>query len=439
MRDPDGSLTVGTNQVTRIVDQSSSALGFLKTKTARELVDDGYLIPFDFISQNGVVSRKIEFVSYPSEWCDSQFTDAASFTIDLSRRLLANGFELKDASAWNVLFSGNRPIFCDHLSFARITTKQWWAMGQFARHFILPLLLSSRRRLFAHNAFRLNRDGLYPQSARNLLGIFWPFSRCGPLMFHQGSGLGESMTELTQGRAPYHEFLYKYCEWCLPRTTNRAASNWVRYSDDRNHYTLGDEQLKKQTIYSWLERVQPEWVMDLGCNTGEFVGLAQRLGASVIAVDADHDAINCLFRTSFKGIGKVYPVIANLANLNEGTGWLGHESVPLVSRLANAAELVLCLAVAHHLICSEGIPFPEVAAMLNSFSRDYVILENISSHDPMVEKLMKQRNRKNDYLASSVQKDILRRYFSVVDSRVINSTRELLLLKKLNPTGAEIA
>ena len=49
------------------------------------------------------------------------------------RTPLAEGCELKDATAWNVIFAGSRPVFCDHLSFRPLPSRQWWAFGQFLR------------------------------------------------------------------------------------------------------------------------------------------------------------------------------------------------------------------------------------------------------------------------------------------------------------------
>ncbi len=438
MRDPDGTLSSERTQVTRVLKNLSTAREFLQTRAARKLVEDGFLVDFSFISQDEVISPKLKFVSYPHEWCDSQFVDAAHFTLELSQRVLPEGVELKDASAWNVLFSGCQPVFCDHLSFAQIAVKQWWAMGQFARHFIFPLLLASKRRFFAHNAFLLSRDGFEPHVTRDLLGSAWLFSRSAPLLLHHRNRLQTNLTKLRSGQSSFHEFLYKYCKWCVPQRSHHPTSIWAGYVNDRAHYTPAEESLKIGTIRRWLERLKPEWVLDLGCNTGEYTALAEQVGASVIAVDADHDAVDRLY-CSFKDSANVYPVIADFGNLVGGAGWLGQEAIPLPSRLVNAVDVVLCLALTHHLICSQGIPFPAITAMLASFAKGYVAIELIAHDDPMVELLMKERNRRNDYPLIRAQKEALSQLFHFKDSQVITSGRELILMERLNSARSPAA
>ena len=59
----------------------------------------------------------VPFVSYPYEWCFSQLKDAALATLEIQKIALQFGMVLKDASAFNILFIGCRPVFIDSLSF----------------------------------------------------------------------------------------------------------------------------------------------------------------------------------------------------------------------------------------------------------------------------------------------------------------------------------
>ena len=61
----------------------------------------------------------IPFISYPYEWCFSQLKAAALLTLRLQQRALERGLELRDASAFNIQFIGNRPLLIDTLSFGR--------------------------------------------------------------------------------------------------------------------------------------------------------------------------------------------------------------------------------------------------------------------------------------------------------------------------------
>ena len=62
---------------------------------------------------------RIPFVSSPYEWTFSALKAAALLHLDIHIAALDAGVILSDASAYNVQFSGARPVFIDHLSFRR--------------------------------------------------------------------------------------------------------------------------------------------------------------------------------------------------------------------------------------------------------------------------------------------------------------------------------
>jgi len=85
---------------------------------------------------------EIAFVSYPAEWSFGMLRDAALLTLDVQAEAMAAGFTLRDASAYNVLFDGPRPVLIDHLSFEPATPgTPWPAYRQFCEHFLAPLAL----------------------------------------------------------------------------------------------------------------------------------------------------------------------------------------------------------------------------------------------------------------------------------------------------------
>ena len=94
-------------------------------------------------------------------------------TIDLQLRLLAAGCSLKDASAYNVQFVGGRPRFIDLGSIERPERIDiWFALGQFQRMFLFPLLLTRYRGWDLRSYFRANLDGRDLEQIARALG--WP-------------------------------------------------------------------------------------------------------------------------------------------------------------------------------------------------------------------------------------------------------------------------
>lgn len=435
MRDPDGHVEFVGNEVLRTIKPGVSSIAFLKTEAARSMVNEGALLEYQFISDDKLVSPRIGFVSYPSEWCDSQLYDAARFTLTLARRALEQGYELKDASAYNIIFEGVFPRFCDHLSFVPITSKQWWAMGQFARHFILPLLLAKKLSWHALRFHQLSADGIDPAQASRLLGLKKFITLAWPMMLDRSSRdtSGDQLQLSIDVESPYHQSLIAYCGWCLKNPCEKQSSDWSGYVKTRSHYALEASFLKREVVVEWISHVSPNWVIDLGCNTGEFSYLAANAGPSVVAIDSDHACIAEIYRSAVqRGLKKIYPVIADITDLHSGGGWLGTERPDLISRLKSCGELVMCLGLMHHFIAGNSIPLSHVAQFLAELTEKFLILEVISPTDPMVVSLMSSRRRSDIYPSSDDQICEIGKYFEILKSQKVNETRELLLCAKRN-------
>jgi len=363
-----------------------------------------------------IESPRVPFVSQPLEWCNAQFFDAAHLTLNLQREAVVAGYDAKDASAWNVIFIGCRPIFCDLLSFQPLERRAWWAMGQYVRHFLMPLLASKRRGLNARDFFAMARDGLAPEQARRLLGFGAYFSRCAPLFVaaQGGDRRGKSpaargtssvdVADLQRFRDSLHASLAWMSDGVRPVSGATSRSVWVDYEGNRAHYAGDSLQKKKATVAEWLRRLQPRWVADLGCNRGEFSELAAESGAQVISVDADHDSVQHLYRTT-AAKHSVHPVLASLDDLSGGRGWAGTEHPGLMQRLHQQVDAVMMLALVHHLAVGASIPLAAVAAMAKACTRSHAIVEFLDEDDPQLLALCGQRDRSTAEFSRARQRD----------------------------------
>src|SRR6476620_5607602 len=113
---------------------------------------------------------EVAFVSYPAEWSFGMLRDAALLTLDVQAEAMAAGLTLRDASAFNVLFDGPRPVLIDHLSFEPATPgNPWPAYRQFCEHFLAPLALMARRDVRLGSLLRSHLDGIPLDLAARLL------------------------------------------------------------------------------------------------------------------------------------------------------------------------------------------------------------------------------------------------------------------------------
>ena len=83
--------------------------------------------------------EKVDFISYPYEWCFHELRSAALTTLRLARVALDHGMILKDASAYNLQFVNGRWQLIDTLSFEIYEEGEpWVAYKQFCQHFPGP-------------------------------------------------------------------------------------------------------------------------------------------------------------------------------------------------------------------------------------------------------------------------------------------------------------
>jgi SAM-dependent methyltransferase len=396
MRDPAGGVSFETGTVVRHIKETLDDDHFLFSELAHRWVERGDLVPFTVDSPRRVTSPRLPFVTQPTEWCDAQFHQAAQLTLRLQREAVEAGFDLKDASAWNIIFDGTRPIFCDLLSLEPLRTRQWLAAGQFARHFVLPLLLSQRKGFRAHESFKAWRDGVPPNVAGKMIGLRRYLTRYWPLM-HSGAGATAVPAPALGAQtlaAGFRHDLHAGLDWLLagvaPAIPGATKSVWSHYTDERGHYTPEALAVKRQAVASWLGELHGTCVLDIGCNAGEFSRLALEGGGRVIALDADHDAITQVAAIDSK---RLSAAVVRLDDLTDGRGWLGQEHPGLRERLEGQVDVALMLAVVHHLAVGASVPLDRIPDLVTSIGARRLVLEVIGERDQQMQLLCSQFGR----------------------------------------------
>lgn len=432
MRDPEGQLAMDAQWVYRERQAPLDAGHFLLGSVAHEWVQAKRLISYEIVGAHKLRSPRVPFVSQPTEWCDQQLFDAAHLTLDLMDAVLTECRELKDASAWNVIFDGCSPMFCDLFSVQDLASRRWWAFGQFARHFLLPLMLSKQRGLRGYNSFRLYRDGVVPDVAVGLLGWRRWLPRSALLLAQTAGATAPVADSDEPADAEFSARLLSGVRWTLNGLAPQSSpSQWGSYESQRAHYDAQALAIKRDAVSDWLAHLAPERVMDLGCNAGEFSHLAADAGALVVCLDGDHEAIQTLYRGS-AGNRRLFPVIASLDDLCGGRGWEGCEHPGLLDRLrAWRADLVIMLALIHHLMTA-SIPLARIASFVGRLTQRFVIVEFIDESDEQLQLLCRQRRRNPAEFGLQAQRSAFEAAgFDVVDLvKLPRVSRQLALLER---------
>ncbi len=83
---------------------------------------------------------------------------------------------------------------------------------------------------------------------------------------------------------------------------------------------------------------------------------------------------------------------ADLARPTPAVGWDNRETSSLLHRLEAKSELVLMLAVIHHLILMEQIPIGAILDLAHRLTSRSLVVEWVPVSDPMYQSLMRGRD-----------------------------------------------
>jgi hypothetical protein len=169
-------------------------------------------------------------------------------------------------------------------------------------------------------------------------------------------------------------------------------------------------------------RVALAW--DAGCNDGRYARIAAESAKLVVALDADHATVDALYRRlREEGREDVLPLVMSLTDPSPDLGWRGRERASLERRAR--PELVLCLAVAHHVCITGNVPVRELLDWLRSLGA-VLVIEFPDRSDPMVRRLLsgKREGSNPDYETATFERALEQR-FAVDRSLRVSDTRTL--------------
>jgi len=198
-------------------------------------------------------------------------------------------------------------------------------------------------------------------------------------------------TAKAQARQPlpktgYLVLLKQLHQWIRKLSPNGSKGTvWGNYVNE-NVYLQDEERVKPNLVLEVVKSHQPETVIDLGCNTGNYSIAALKAGARyVIGLDSDINAIeHAVARTKEKNL-QFLPLCVDVANPSPNEGWMQSERQGITERCK--AYIVIALAFLHHLVITRYIPLDQILGLLNSMAPRGLI-EFVPRSDEMVKKLL---------------------------------------------------
>ena len=468
-RDPAGRVLFVGNRVVRVINHTAVAEleACLASPALHRFVASGRLVATKALSRlqlnelceetaslettefDGVAveHERIPFRSFPYEWPPEMLHTAGELTLDLAESLLPEGLGLKDATPYNVLFRGPKPVHVDLLSFEKRVPGDptWLPFAQFSRTVLLPLLANKHFGIKLNHVLASQRDGLEPEQVYRLCRptqkLRQPFLTMAALPTWLTPRQNTEDSKLYQTRRLTNpqkaQFILAQIFKRLRRELAQVApsgkqqSAWSHYMSSESTAAEGYLAAKEHFVAAALAQLAPRAVLDVGCNTGHFSALAAQHGARVIAIDSDPIVVGQVWRRAVSKNLDILPLVVDLSRPSPGIGWRNRECPSFLERSAGTFDLVLMLAVLHHLLVSERIPLGEVMALAAELTKDCLVIEFVPPTDPMFRRITRGRDELFDSFDQRAFEGACERAFIILRAQRLGQTgRYLYLLRK---------
>ncbi len=406
---------------------------FKSSGLAEELIKKNLLVPFEESLDGDATilkARKINFVSYPYEWCFNQWKDAALLTLKVQYQALKHGMILKDATPFNVVFDGCKPVFVDISSFEIYKAGEpWKAFKQFSENFYLPLLLIKYFDAAGNNIYQNNIAGIPLSSGLKILPAkaYFNFNTILYLVLPRSirDNVKASKKEASS-KSVTQKSLMQFSEQVFSNIDklkqNKVQTKWNDYYDKNVGESYRVE--KEKVITEWIgNNYQNKVLVDFGCNTGNFSRLAAKQVQSVIAFDEDMRSADELYNSCKENkLHNIFSFTASISQPTPAVGWNNKERSSLQSRING--DIGLALALIHHLAITDHINFAMMAEFFSNSCKE-LIIEFVPKEDDKVQLLLAGREdifdwyNENNFVTAFKEKFILTKQHPFSNSRVL--------------------
>lgn len=376
----------------------------------------------EYVGENNELILEHEIIpdiNYLFEWSREMTKDAGLFLLDATTRLIKNGLFLKDSHAFNLTYSNRRWYFLDYGSIVKNPAKisHVW-ITHFFYNFVLPVNYfqiseGKKYREMAvryldkpFNSFRFFYFSFfrYPFHTINSLGRYWYFILKCRFVKTESRQL-EVFVEL---RSYLEKLKIKY-----------PSTKWGEYyqREGARVENLSSWNQKMKSLVQMVKDLPAKTLLDIGGNTGFYSKLIKLSNSSfktITLTDYDEVAADMAYKieselnnvsvTDFRSLSKDIEVFWKPSKKTVYPNFsLRHES-----------DLVLMLALVHHLIYYQNLSFKDVVETVRLCSKKWIIIEFVSNDDFHVKKWFRKGMEKIDWYNIERFKQELEKYFNIL-------------------------
>jgi len=389
--------------------------GIIKT---RELSNNPYPSKdYDVVFEH----ERIPFISYPHEWPATLLRDAALLHVQLYMILDNVGLTLKDWHPYNILFKGTKPIFVDFLSIipeenlteqaylqpphTPILFRHLWDptsvyiyemyKRMYVPYFYLPLWIMGQKK-YAMARKRLYETTLNATSSVINTNEIFPIFSIEWLWYNLRTFYKECILISKNKNRIYSVMMQDILQLDIGNYNSSYSEYYVQKNEWYDFRDPENWKNKQRIVYNLLRDYRPRTVLDVACNTGWFSILAAKTGCDVVAIDIDEACVEKLYNYAKHENLSIVPLIIDILNpmpplypICDGYTVFSNDApeqnsilLPVEKRLN--CDMVLALAIIHHLALGQGHNFEEIIKKLNEFTKKYLIIEFVSIDDSLI-------------------------------------------------------
>lgn len=419
-----------------------------KTNFFRRYVEEGKLVPTEQAEYSRSASapepggwagylrhEAIPFLSYPYEWPFGMLKDAAILQLELLLAALNEGMILKDSTPFNIQWVGKDPRHIDIPSFEILKRGEpWTGYHQFCKMFLYPLMLYAYKNVPFHSWIRGSIDGISSEHLNSLFS-YRDLIRKGVFtnVFLQSKLERTFQSSKQNMRNDFREagFSSEFIKLNVKRLKEIIGNlkigikktEWSHYANNTS-YTQSDQSAKGNFISGVMKNRRWKMVWDMGCNTGAYSKIASEYSDYVVAMDGDPLAVERLYQSvKADQIPNILPLVVNLADPSPSLGWRLKERKTLAER--GKPEMILCLALIHHIVISANIPLNEFIHWLRE-TNSSLIIEFVTREDEMVQTLL--RNKEDNYIDYDGKyfEKTLSASYTILDRKILKDGKRIL-------------
>lgn len=391
--DTAGTVWIARDVVYRRIspDHQEATLKLLNSMLLKELVSK-CLFPATRVNPDSLARGELvlehdraPFILCPWEWSFSMLKDANLTLLSVSDICEKYGYYLQDAHMYNVVFFSSHPMFVDFGSLREKGTGWKLPLGEFFRYCYLPLKLWSEGNFYVANC--LLRDlpfarRLQPFAHVDLMPLFRkyrkPFLKRNRVAYWLTQVANMVMWQIPALRMRLFDVSrLEKLHYSLSELRERIESlqapphrtEWGKYHDE--NFRTGDVSPRFSRILKILGQYRWETAVDVAGNRGYFTGLVARKfpGARLLCLDYDSHAIDRQFSDIRKDPELAERITVGIANIMYPQCML----LPLEDRIR--ADLVLALALTHHLLLRQNADMDVLLGTFGAITRRYLAIE----------------------------------------------------------------